>query len=259
MQDHPTIPRAGAASGELRDKVAAIRWYHSIDLGGGIITPGADNTPERLARLDLPESFAGKTTLDIGAWDGFFSFEAERRGATRVLATDSYSWSGKGWGTQAGFNLAREALGSKVEDLTIDVMDLDPARTGQFDIVFFLGVLYHLRHPLLALEAIASVTREMLIVETVVDCVGYPRPAAAFYPGTELNNDPTNWWGPNPLAVAGMLRSVGFTSVRTVTPSRPWPYRAARALYHHAKGRNRAGLAFRQDRAVFHAFRPNVT
>ncbi len=255
MTGYPITPRTAAETDQLRARVAGIRWYHTLDLGDGILTPGIDNTPERLPRLDLPGSFAGKTVLDIGAWDGFFSFEAERRGASRVLATDSYSWSGTGWGTQAGFNLARQSLGSKVEDLNIDVMDLDPSRTGQFDVVFFFGVLYHLRHPLLALERVASVTRQMLILETVVDCVGISRPAAAFYPGTELNNDPTNWWGPNPLAVAGMLQSVGFSSVRTVTPARSWPFRAARALYHHAKGRNRARLAFRQDRAVFHAIR----
>jgi tRNA (mo5U34)-methyltransferase len=245
----------GTASDDLRTRVAAIRWYHTIDLGGGIITAGADDTPQRLARLDLPASLAGKSVLDIGAWDGFFSFEAERRGAVRVLATDSYSWSGAGWGTQDGFNLARQVRGSRVEDLTIDVMDLDLSRIGQFDVVFFLGVLYHLKHPLLALERIASVTREMLIVETVVDMVGTRRAAAAFYPGTELNGDPTNWWGLNPPAVEGMLKSVGFGSVRQVTPTRSWPYRAARAVYHQATGRNRAALAFRQDRAVFHAFR----
>ncbi len=255
MAERPITSRGGAAGDNLAERVASIRWYHTIDLGGGVVTPGADDTPARLARLDLPASFAGKTTLDIGAWDGFFSFEAERRGAARVVATDSYSWSGKGWGTQAGFNLAREALGSKVEDLAIDVMDLHPDRVGRFDIVFFLGVLYHLRHPLLALERVASVTRELLVVETVVDCVGFGRPAAAFYPGTELNNDPTNWWGPNPVAVSGMLRSVGFDEVKLVTPARTWPYRAARAIVHQAKGKNRASLAFRQDRAVFHAFR----
>ncbi len=134
--------------------------------------------------------------LDIGAWDGFFSFEAERRGAARVVAADYYSWHGGGWGSKAGFELARTALGSKVEDVDIDVMDLSPERVGVFDVVFFLGVLYHLRHPLLALERIASVTRKMLMLETVVDMVGIDRPAAAFYAGRELNNDPTNWWAP---------------------------------------------------------------
>ena len=122
-----------------------------------------------------------------------------------------------------------QALGSKVEDLDIDVMDLSPERVGQFDVVFFLGVLYHLRHPLLALERIASVTRQRLFLETVVDMVGIRRPAMAFYPGRELNNDPTNWWAPNVPALHAMLRDVGFTEVRTVTPQPPAIYRAARA------------------------------
>ncbi len=239
----------------LRARVAEIFWYHTLDLGSGIVTPGVDNSPERLARLQLPASLAGKTVLDVGAWDGFFSFECERRGAARVLATDSYSWTGPGPGTQAGFNLAREVFGSKVEALTVDVMDLDPARIGRFDVVLFLGVLYHLRHPLLALERVASVTRELLVVETVVDLVGVRRPVAAFYPGRELNNDPTNWWGPNPAAVEAMLGSVGFASVRTVTSTRSWPYRAARALYHFARRREPVGAGFRRDRAVFHARR----
>jgi tRNA (mo5U34)-methyltransferase len=241
------------APGRLAERVAAIRWYHTIDLGQGVVTPGVDNTPERLARLALPASLAGKSVLDIGAWDGFFSFEAERRGATRVVASDSYSWKGGGWGTKAGFLLAREALRSKVEDVEIDVMDLSPERVGTFDVVFFLGVLYHLRHPLLALERVASVTRELLILETVVDLVGLGRPAAAFYPGTELNADPTNWWAPNIEGGEAMLRAVGFSSVRTVTPVPSAPYRALRAAWHQLRGRNSATLAFRQDRAVFHA------
>jgi tRNA (mo5U34)-methyltransferase len=241
-----------ATGGSLAERVAALRWYHTIDLGQGVVTPGVDNTPERLARLALPASLAGKSVLDIGAWDGFFSFEAERRGATRVVASDSYSWKGGGWGTKAGFLLAREALRSKVEDVEIDVMDLSPERVGTFDVVFFLGVLYHLRHPLLALERVASVTRELLILETVVDLVGLGRPAAAFYPGTELNADPTNWWAPNIEGAEAMLRAVGFSAVRAVTPPPSAAYRALRAAWHRARGRNALALAYRQDRAVFH-------
>jgi tRNA (mo5U34)-methyltransferase len=240
---------------DLPSRVAELRWYHSIDLGHGIVTPGVDNTPVRLARLDLPVSLAGKSVLDIGAWDGFFSFEAERRGASRVVASDYYSWHGGGWGTKKGFELARQALGSRVEDVDIDVMDLSPDRVGMFDIVLFLGVLYHLRHPLLALERIFAVTRELLVVETVVDMVGVRRPAAAFYPGRELNDDPTNWWGPNVPAVEALLRAAGFTRVRTVTPQRSALYRSARAIHHRLRGRNSVPAAFRQDRAVFHAFR----
>jgi tRNA (mo5U34)-methyltransferase len=248
------------SAADLRRRADAIRWYHTIDLGQGVVTNGVDDTPYRLRRLDFPSSFSGRTVLDVGAWDGFFSFEAERRGAARVLATDHYAWHGAGWGTgagKAGFELAREARGSKVEDLAIDVMDLSPERVGTFDVVMFLGVLYHLPHPLLALERIASVTRELLILETVVDLVGVGRPAMAFYPGKELNNDPTNWWGPNIEAMHAMLRTAGFHDVRTVTPMPSGPYRAARALSHWIRGKNRLGLAFRQDRASFHARKGN--
>lgn len=237
---------------DLRSRVAAVQWYHTMNLGG-IVTNGVDDTPQRLARLELPASLDGRSVLDIGAWDGFFSFECERRGASRVVAADYYSWHGSGWGTKAGFQLAREALGSRVEDIDIDVMDLSPERVGTYDVVLFLGVLYHLRHPLLALERVASVTRDLLIVETVVDMVGLRRPAMAFYPDRELNNDPTNWWAPNITAMEGMLRDVGFRNVRTVREP-PGPlYRAARAVSHHLRGKNRVDRAFRQDRAVFHA------
>jgi tRNA (mo5U34)-methyltransferase len=240
---------------DLRSRVEAIRWYHTIDLGGGIVTRGVDDSKLRLARVQLPESLAGKSVLDIGAWDGFFSFECERRGAARVVAADHFSWHGTGWGTKAGFTLARQALGSRVEDLDIDVMDLTPERVGSFDLVLFLGVLYHLRHPFLALERVASVTRGQLILETVVDLVGFRRPAMAFYPGRELNNDPTNWWGPNVPAVRGMLESLGFNQVSVPTSLPNAMYRAARAVYHQVRGKNSAQAAFRQDRAVFHASR----
>jgi tRNA (mo5U34)-methyltransferase len=243
---------------QLRAKADAIRWYHSIDLGHGVVTKGIDDTPFRLAQLDFPASLEGYTVLDIGAWDGFFTFEAERRGAARVVAADYFSWRGEGWGTKEGFLLARQALGSKAKDVEIDVMDLSPERVGMFDVVLFLGVLYHLKHPLLALERVASVTRRLLILETVVDMVGIARPAAAFYPGRDLNNDPTNWWGPNPAAVEGMLRSVGFDSVRTLTPARSRPFRVARAASHWIRGKDRFGLALRRDRAAFHATREHA-
>jgi tRNA (mo5U34)-methyltransferase len=238
----------------LRESVAALRWYHTIDLGEGIVTPGYDNSPFRLARIGLPASLTGRSVLDIGAWDGFFSFEAERRGAARVVASDHYSWHGLGWDTgagKAGFELARRALQSRVEDVDVDVMDLSPERVGAFDLVLFLGVLYHLKDPLAALERVASVTKHQLILETVVDMVGFGRPAAAFYPGTELNNDPTNWWGPNAAAVIGMLRVVGFTRVTVITPQRSAIYRAARAAAHYVRGRGSYSTAYRQTARSF--------
>jgi tRNA (mo5U34)-methyltransferase len=218
----------------LRRRVDELNWFHQIDLGHGIVTPGADPSAERLAALQLPP-LAGKTVLDIGAWDGYFSFAAERLGAARVLATDSYVWGGASWGSMAGFELARVALDSRVEDRYIDVMDLSPDEVGMFDVVLFLGVLYHLRHPLLALERVAAVVGELLVVETHVDLTFLRRPAAAFYPGGELAGDETNWWGPNANAVVAMLRAVGFTSIEIIGGRS-----AARALGHVAH--NLAGV-----------------
>jgi tRNA (mo5U34)-methyltransferase len=246
---------SGVPDLDLQTRVAAHRWYHTIDLGGGLVTRGTDDSPYRLAQVDLPQSLAGKSVLDIGAWDGFFSFEAERRGAARVVAADYYSWHGTGWGTKEGFRIARQALNSRVEDVDIDVMDLSPERVGTFDVVLFLGVLYHLKHPLLALARVASVCRDLLILETVVDLEGIDRAAIAFYPERELNNDPTNWCGPNHAAVHAMLRTVGFSRSTAITPRRSSLYRAARATSHALRGKNSWSLAYRQDRGVFHAMK----
>ena len=187
----------------------------------------------------MPDDLTGKTVLDVGAWDGFFSFEAERRGAARVLATDSFCWDGEGWGTKAGFLFARDALRSTVEDLDIDCMDIAPDRVGTWDVVLFLGVLYHLKNPLEAIERMASVTRELLIVETVVDTrAGDERPMLTFYPGAELDGDPTSWFGPNVSAVTAMLRLVGFDRVDLMhlQPVTPPPLES---LWHRALGRTR--------------------
>jgi tRNA (mo5U34)-methyltransferase len=236
------------AENDLAQAVSEIAWYHQIDLGGGLITPGTDDSQDRLQKIALPEDLRGWSVLDVGAWDGFFSFEAERRGANRVLATDSYSWDGGGWGTQAGFQLARRALNSRVEDQKIDVLDLSPERVGVFDLTLFLGVLYHMRHPLLALERMASVTSKMLILDTHVDLLDHARPLMAFYPNRELNDDPTNWWGPNPAAVEAMLQTVGFREVKLVRLLLDQPQRGART-------EENLPPTLTQDRAIFHAWR----
>ena len=239
---------------ELKKEVAKIKWWHRIDLGNGVITPGLDDSPAKLKALALPEDLRGMTVLDIGAWDGFFSFEAERRGACRVLATDLYSWGGEEWSTKAGFELARKALNSKVEDMEIDVLDLSPDKIGVFDLVLFLGVLYHMRHPLLALEKVFSVTGKQLILETHVDMLGCKRPVMAFYPETELNNDPTNWCGPNPPAVEAMLKTVGFRKVEVVTKN-TFVYRLRRAIRGKIENYGPFFKTWQQDRMVFHAWR----
>ena len=241
---------------QIEARVRQINWCHPIDLGGGLVTRPERHIQQRFARrlrlLSLPDDLTGKSVLDIGAWDGYFSFECERRGASRIVAIDTYAWDVHG---KDGFLLAKSVLGSKVESMRLAAEDLDPAVVGEFDLVLFLGVLYHLRHPLLALERVASVARELLILETVVDMVGIRRPAMAFYPDRELSNDPTNWWGPNVPAVGAMLRSVGFGRVRQVTPLPPLPRRAARAVSHRLRGKNSLRAAFRQDRAAFHAWK----
>lgn len=240
----------GVSVDELRRIVPRIQWFHQIDLGHGIVTPGVSPTRDLLHRLGLPDDLSTWTVLDVGAWDGFFSFEAERRGARRVLATDSFcwcsadpierwriyrqvvangssSWKKGGWSGKFPFEVARRALNSRVEDREIDVLDLSPERVGTFDLVLFLGVLYHMRHPLLALERAFSVTRKLLILESYVDMLECERPAAAFYPGGEVHKDPSNWFGPNPRMIAAMLKEVGFRKVQL-----HWGPRETRVVFH---------------------------
>jgi tRNA (mo5U34)-methyltransferase len=220
----------------LAAEIAKVRWYHSIDLGNGLVTPGHDLTAARVPVLGIPESLAGKSVLDIGAWDGYFSFEAERRGASRVVAADYHCWGGwgghDGWGTKNGFDLARRILGSRVEDKRVDVLDLSPHTVGIFDLVLFIGVLYHMRHPLLALEKVLSVTGDHLILETHVDMLDCPRPAMAFYPGCELHQDGSNWCGPNPPMVEAMLRDVGFSRVKLHAGPHAASPESQRVVYH---------------------------
>jgi tRNA (mo5U34)-methyltransferase len=201
---------------DLRERVNALRWFHQFDFGDGILSPGAVglDTLRKQADVYFRGGMTGKTFLDVGCWDGFNSIEAARRGAARVLATDHYVWSDSGPGARRSFELARERLAPSVEVLDLDLAELTTGRVGTFDVVLFAGVFYHLRHPLLVLEQIAPLVKETLIVETHLDARWLRRPAMVFYPGREQDNDPTNWWGPNPACVEAMLRDVGFTEVR---------------------------------------------
>jgi tRNA (mo5U34)-methyltransferase len=236
---------------DLASRVEAIDWYHSIKLPGGLVTPGVNNSPVVLGRLELPMSLAGKTVLDIGAWDGFYSFEAARRGAARVLATDSFVWQGR-WG-QGGFNLARTALGLEhlVEDRTIDVMDLSPESLGDtYDVVLFLGVLYHLPDPIGALQRVASVTRGTLCLETETALNYLPFPAARLWPRAELKGDDTNWWSINAAGLVAALKSLGFRDVRVV-----WRTSLARRVGRAIKTRGSFRENVKSQRLVLHATR----
>jgi tRNA (mo5U34)-methyltransferase len=146
---------------DIRAAIDAVPfWFHQIEVAPGIVTPGIDCSAEKLAHLNLPSDLSGKRVLDIGAWDGFFSFECERRGAAEVIAIDA--------APSLSFEIARALLGSQVQFQTANIYDLTPERFGEFDLVLCLGVLYHLRHPLLGLERVHAVCKGELIVETLV-------------------------------------------------------------------------------------------
>jgi tRNA (mo5U34)-methyltransferase len=239
----------------IQDRIARINWFHQIDLGYGVTTPGDCNSQQKLAGFHLPGDLTGKTFLDIGAWDGFFSFEAERRGASRVLATDSFVWQGNVPGkSKEGFLAAREILQSRVEDKEIEPLDISPETVGMWDVVLFAGVLYHMEHPLLALQKVASVTKELLIVETATDFEFKRRPAVAFYPGKELALDSTNWFGPNTAAVLAMLRHCGFEHL-TVVYRKPLIRRILSAGQYMFRFRQLPWTTVQQGRMAVHARR----
>ena len=220
----------------LEQRIHELPWFHEMDLGNGLLTPGL--TPldalQTAADVYFKDGLDGRSFLDVGCWDGFNSFEAKRRGASRVLATDQFAWSDKCWGKRAAFDLANEALGLDVEVREIDLDGLSVDSVGTFDVVLFAGVLYHLRNPLLVLEQMATLCDETLILETHLDALESPVPAMVFYPTTELGNDPTNWWGPNPACVIAMLRDVGFATVE-FTPH-PHPLQApSRGIFHASR------------------------
>jgi tRNA (mo5U34)-methyltransferase len=215
---------------ELLRKISSLPWFHSIDLGNGIITPGRATSQELhgLANVIFDRPMTQKTVLDIGCYDGFFSYEALRRGAKRVLATDFFMWQYDPRCRET-FELARAYAAPDLEDRIIDIPDLTPASVGQFDVVLFSGIFYHLRNPFLTLEGVAKLATDTLVVETHLDAMDIDRPAMILYPTTELNNDPTNWWGPNPACVMAMLRDLGFSRVDyQPNPNQP----TARGVFH---------------------------
>jgi len=244
----------GIDSEQLARRVADIPWFHRMEIAPGVVTPGRIDPSIRLAGLHLPDDLSGKSVLDVGAWDGYFSFEAERRGADRVVAVDSHSWSGDGWGSRAGFDCAHAAYGSRVEPIEMEVLDLDPARIGRFDVVLFLNVLYHMRDPALAIARVASVTADRLILETHTDLNDLDVPAVALYRPGELWRDETTYCGPNLPALEIMLHDAGFTRVEVVgTASRARTL--ARALVHEREHGIPRARTLRQGWAVVHAFR----
>jgi len=205
---------------EIIREVNKLEWWHGIDLGQGIVTPGAkggrpDWCQREARQWKLTEvSFAGKTVLDVGAWDGFFSFFAEQRGARRVVAVETFE--------RPTFRLAQRVLKSKVELVTANVYDLSPAPLGlkakeRFDVTLFPGVLYHLKNPFLGLERVAEVTGDLLIVETTVAKEKISQAPRMYLIGQgkrPLERDPSNWWNPNVSCLKELLRLLGFTEAK---------------------------------------------
>ena len=128
----------------------------------GRVIPGIQSIEKqrwRLAQFPIPQDLRGKRVLDIGAWDGWFSFEMERRGA-QVVAVDATK--------RTRFLEAKAMLNSKVEHVVADICFLTPRDIGTFDIVLFFGVLYHLKHPMLALERVCELSTDLACVESFV-------------------------------------------------------------------------------------------
>ena len=212
----------------IRERIASLgEWFHNMELNGVRTAPNhflydyPNVKWQRFAHV-LPSDLSGRSVLDIGCNGGFYSLEMKRRGADRVVGIDSDDR----YLAQARF--AAEVNGLEIEFRNLSVYDV--ARLGErFDIVLFMGVLYHLRHPLLALDQIrAHVAADLMVFQTMqrgseeITPVGenYPFSAVdhfdwAAYPKLHFiehryAGDPTNWWAPNPACTQAMLRSAGF-------------------------------------------------
>ena len=207
----------------LDERVCELRpkFYSPFDFGGGVVTKPwyvKRRFKRRLSLLDLPD-LTGKTVLDIGAWDGYFSFEFERRGARRVLAVDV-----RADGALETFLLAKEHFKSKVEHRYLDAHELRPDLIGIFDIVFCAGLLYRLRQPLRGLERIRSVTAGQLILETAsfIPAVHEWVPQITFFPG-DRDSGKYSWHDggfPTKQWVIDALQTVGFSRSKVIyTPS----------------------------------------
>jgi len=219
---------AGLSTSAIEARVAELgEWFHNMDLGGVKTAPGHflgdyPNCKFRAFEHALPARMDGKSVLDVGCNAGFYSLEMKRRGAARVLGIDEDD------GSLAQARFAAEVSGLEVEFEKLSVYDV--GRLGErFDLVIFMGVLYHLRHPLLALDLLRehvahdaflfqSMLRGSHDIEMVAedyafeekshfDAPGYPK---LHFIEQRYAADPTNWWVPNKACVEAMLRSAGF-------------------------------------------------
>jgi tRNA (mo5U34)-methyltransferase len=202
-------------------------WYHTLELEPGVVTPGWFDLRPVVDELPWPD-VRGKRCLDVATYDGFFAFELERRGAAEVIATDVADASEWDWPPDAraegperaraasgavrgvGFHHAKEALGSSVERVEMNVYQLDPDVLGTFDVVVCGSLMLHLRDPLRALEAIRGVCRgQFLSAETVklgLSLLHRRRPLAHL-DGSGMR---VQWWTPSAAGHRRMLFAAGF-------------------------------------------------
>lgn len=211
---------------DLAAQLEAVSWYHTIDLGNGQLTPGAYDHRPYLARYGFPADLTGKTVLDIGAASGYFSFEFERRGAT-VTATELPEWFDHDFGPRyeadqapdvareyllSPFEIAKNALGSRVNRRLINVYDISPESVGTYDLVFCGSLLIHLTDPVKALWNIRAVTREKAIIATVITPNEPAWPFARFV--GQVKGD--TYWEPTRACLELMAASAGFLGIEWV-------------------------------------------
>ncbi|HSB29486.1 MAG TPA: DUF1698 domain-containing protein [Pyrinomonadaceae bacterium] len=205
-------------------------WFHCIDLGHGLVTKTESVMGEPIdhpagvwqtIKKSLPQDLTGKSVLDVGCNAGFYSIEAKRRGAKRVLGVDGQRQHVR----QAVF--VRQMLGLDIEYRRLNVYELSQRNIGEFDITLALGLIYHLKHLVLALENLYAVTRELLIVETAImpprrTPEAFTHPLGRLVPLAYLDNPPDakeqvfNWFLPSVEALTALLRTVGFAEIEVV-------------------------------------------
>ena len=209
-------------------------WFHTFQLSDGTVVEGGKSLDVLNAEYKAvfePLQIQGRSVLDIGAWNGAFSFEAKRLGAARVLAVDTYTWASPQFRGLERFLYVRKDKSLNIEYRLLDIHETSNETVGQFDIVLFLGVFYHLQNPLSALMNVAEITRSWLVLEMHLDLDYLSYPGMRYYPGRELADDPTNWWGPNQKCVEALLLSAGFADVHFS----PHPVYPQRGIFHARK------------------------
>lgn len=182
-------------------------WYENFTFRNGARTFGRSPSDSKLSALGLPQNLKGTSILDVGTYEGFYAFHLEQRGAD-VTPNDHFVWNWPGDPSLEHFNFVKAATGSKLQAFDCDIANLPEKK---WDVTLFLGVLYHLEDQLSALRKIRSSARHLVVIETLLDNLNITGPSLKYYPGSSLNGDSTNHFGPNLDALIGMIQAAGFS------------------------------------------------